>query len=250
MATLSRQMSRALGAAAAFVGLLLAAGALADPGVHTTATETQLIGHSVNGAPIEAVRIGDPASSRVGLVVGVIHGDERAGLRVTRLLRKRHRDADGAQLWVIDAANPDGLRAGTRKNARAVDLNRNFPFRWRAGPDAAHPYYPGPSPASEPETEAVMRFAERIKPDVSIWYHQDWNAVLACPDPKAAARYARLVRMRTSCRGKRLRGTAISWERRAIRGASAFVVELAGGKLGARAARRHARAAIEVTGGS
>jgi murein peptide amidase A len=234
-----------LGAAALCLALLAAELAPAQEGARPAAA-TEVIGNSVNGRAIEAVQLGDPASSRVGLVVGVIHGDERAGLRVTQRLRKGHRGLDGGQMWVIDAVNPDGLAAGSRKNARAVDLNRNFPFRWRAG-NLASPFYPGPAPASEPETQAVMQFAERIKPDVSIWYHQDWNAVLACPGPKSAARYAKLVEMKTSCRGKRLRGTVISWEEHAIAGASAFVVELPGGKLSARAARGHARAAVEVT---
>jgi protein MpaA len=237
-----------LGAAALCLTLFAAALAPAQQPARP-AVAAEVIGQSVEGIAISAVQIGDPGSGRVGLVVGVIHGDERAGLRVTRLLRKRHRGLDGAHVWVIDAVNPDGLSAGTRKNAAGVDLNRNFPFRWRGG-SAGGPYYPGSAPASEPETQAVMRFAERIKPDVSIWYHQDWNAVLACPGPKSAARYAKLVEMKTSCRGKRLRGTAISWEKHAIPGASAFVVELAGGKLRARAARRHARAAVEVTRGS
>ncbi|MGH2956518.1 MAG: M14 family zinc carboxypeptidase [Solirubrobacterales bacterium] len=244
-----RTSAAGLGAAVLCLALVAAALAPAQQGARPAAAP-EVIGNSVNGAPIEAVQLGDPAGGRVGLVVGVIHGDERAGLRVTRLLRKRHPGLDGAQLWVIDAVNPDGLRAGTRKNAMAVDLNRNFPFRWRGGGLRGDPYYSGPAPASEPETQAVMRFAERVKPDVSVWYHQDWNAVLACPGPKSAARYARLVGMKTSCRGKRLRGTAISWEQHAIRGASAFVVELPGGKLNGRAARRHARAAIEVTKGS
>ena len=43
-----------------------------------------MVGHSVQGREIRALRVGDPAAERVALVVGVIHGDERAGLGVTR----------------------------------------------------------------------------------------------------------------------------------------------------------------------
>ena len=43
----------------------------------------------------------------------------------------------------------------------------------------------------------------RVEPDVSIWYHQPWGAVLACRGrPELGARYATLAKMRTSCRGR------------------------------------------------
>ena len=56
--------------------------------------------------------------------------------------------------------------------------------------------------------------------------------------------YAKLVRMSTSCRGKGLRGTAITWETHSFPGSSAFVVEMPPGGISARSAERQARAAI------
>jgi hypothetical protein len=207
----------------------------------------QVIGRSVQGRPIVATRIGDPDAERVGLVVGVIHGDERAGLRVIAELKRSWADVKGAQLWLIKSLNPDGQRMRTRKNARGVDLNRNFPQAWRASGDPGGGYYPGRRPASEPETRAVMAFIRRIEPDVSVWYHQPWGAVLACRGrPALAARYAALARMRTSCRGRGLPGTAIGWEKEELPGATSFVVEFGGGPVSARAARRHARAAAII----
>jgi murein peptide amidase A len=206
-----------------------------------------VIGRSVRGRPIVARRLGDPEAERVGLVVGVIHGDEHAGLRVTKQLRAQAESLGDSQLWLIDSINPDGARARMRKNARGVDLNRNFPFRWRGGVSRSSGYYPGPRPASEPETRAAMRFIEEVQPDVSVWYHQPWGAVLACRGrPAPAVRYARLAGMRTSCRGRGLRGTAISWGNETVPGSTAFVVEFPAGALGAGATRSHARAAATI----
>jgi murein peptide amidase A len=218
-----------------------------------TASDQQTVGESVQGRTITAVQIGDPAGSRVALVVGVIHGDERAGLRILDAIERQVPDPAalaGTQLWLIPSVNPDGMQAHERKNARGVDLNRNFPYRWRGGIPPSSGYYPGPRPASEPETREVMDFIRRIQPDVSIWYHQPWGAVLACHGrPQPAAQYAKLVGMRTSCRGKGLRGTVITWEAHAVPGSTAFVVELPNGKLRGVAAERHARAAVTIAEG-
>jgi protein MpaA len=238
----ARVQRAALGGAAA---IALAAGVTvtwASSGVPRRLTP----GRSVEKRAIRAVRIGDPDAERVGLVVGSIHGDERAGLRITRQLRRRHRHDGGMQLWVVDTVNPDGLRAGTRGNARGVDLNRNFGFHWSGSEPRSSGYYAGPRPFSEPESRAVRRLVERIRPQVSIWYHQPWGAVLACHGrPRIASRYAKLSGMRTSCRGRGLTGTAISWERHRLR-RPAFVIELGPGKLSARAARLHAWAAVQA----
>jgi murein peptide amidase A len=227
----------------------VALGATAD-----AASQCEVVGNSVQKRAITAVQIGDPAGTRVALVVGVIHGDERAGLRIVRAIKRRaaHNPAAlaGTQLWAIQTVNPDGLRAHTRKNAHGVDLNRNFPYRWRGDIPHSSGYYPGPRPASEPETKAVMAFVQRIQPDLSIWYHQPWGAVLACRGrPPIAAEYAKLVGMRTSCRGKGLHGTAISWEMHSFQGSAAFVVEMPSGKISGASADRQARAALTVAEG-
>ena len=217
-----------------------------------TASERLVVGKSVRGKPIKAIQIGDPVGEHVVLVVGVIHGDERAGLRIIDALRRRVPDPamlQGTQLWLIPSINPDGMRMRTRKNARGIDLNRNFPFRWRGGIPPSSGYYPGPRPASEPETKAVIAFARRIQPDLSVWYHQPWGAVLACHGrPQLGAEYANLVGMRTSCRGKGLRGTAISWEAHSFPGSTAFVVELGAGGISGRATDRHATAVLSLAG--
>ena len=168
-----------LGSIAIALGVGVAASAPAEPPA-SIAAEVQVIGHSVQGRPITAVQLGDPAAERVALVVGLIHGDEHAGLRIVDRVEGRASEIQGVQLWVIPSVNPDGARAHARKNAHGVDLNRNFPYRWRGGLPHSDGYYPGPEPASEPETRAVIDFVRQIKPQISIWYHQPWGAVLAC----------------------------------------------------------------------
>jgi protein MpaA len=240
-------------ALAAVAAGAIAGSAPADPSA-TAATKRELVGRSVQKRAITAVQVGDPAGSRVALVVGVIHGDERAGLRIVReIKREASRQANeltGTQLWAIATVNPDGLSSHTRKNAHGVDLNRNFPYRWRGDVPHSSGYYPGPRPASEPETRAVMGFIRRLRPDLSIWYHQPWGAVLACHgSPQVAVEYARLVRMRTSCRGKGLRGTAITWETHTFPGSSAFVVEMPPGGISGSTASRQAQAAVTIAEG-
>jgi murein peptide amidase A len=238
---------------AAVAAVAAGSGAAADPPA-ATATQQVLLGRSVEKRGITAAQVGDPAGTRVALVVGVVHGDERAGLRIVRAIKReasrRAAALAGTQLWAIATVNPDGLRAHTRKNSHGVDLNRNFPYRWRSNVPHSSGYYPGPRPASEPETRAVMAFVRRMQPDLSIWYHQPWGAVLACHgSPQVAVEYAKLVGMRTSCRGRGLRGTAISWQTHSIPESAAFVVEMPSGTISGRSAARQARAALTVAEG-
>jgi murein peptide amidase A len=238
------------GLTAAVICVMAVAGQQLVPAGQGATEESELIGRSIQGRAITAVRMGDASAEQVALVVGVIHGDEPAGLPVIEVLREHAVVPPGLQLWLITTVNPDGTRVRERRNAHAVDLNRNFPYRWRGGTPKSSGYYPGPRPTSEPETRATMAFIERIEPDVSIWYHQPWGAVLACRgEPALAARYAKLVGMRSSCRGSRLRGTVISWTQHVIPGSTAFVVEFPEGKIKGRTARRHAGAAITVASG-
>lgn len=203
-------------------------------------------GHSVRGRPLVAVRQGDASARRTVLVVGQIHGNEPAGRDVIRALRHLHRDFGRVAVWTVIGVNPDGNRLGTRKNADGVDLNRNFSYRWSHAEPPSSGYYGGPEPFSEPETRAVRRLANRIHPDLTIWYHQPWNGVLACGGGHPIeSRYAQVARMRVLCRGEGLPGTATSWEEHRF-GGTAFVVEFGAGPLTHSAAVRNARAAAHV----
>ena len=206
-----------------------------------TVDERELLGESYNGRPIRVFHRGDPDEIRV-LVVGCIHGDECAGVRIAKRLRTG-RPRPFLDLWILPSLNPDGRVAHTRQNARGVDLNRNFPYRWRRGPRGR--YYPGRRPASERETRIAMRLIRRIEPEITIWFHQPLALVDASGDVTVERRYARLVGLPLVRLG-RLHGTATSWQKHVLRGTEAFVVELPGGVMRPRRARRFANAVYRL----
>jgi len=206
------------------------------------ATAALVFGHSAQDRPLRAERVGD-GPVKV-LVVGSIHGNETAGLAVLEQLR-RTRPPDGVELWLVESVNPDGVRRGTRQNARGVDLNRNFGRRWAGGGRPFDTYFPGRRAFSEPESRAVRRLVRRIRPDVSVWYHQHLRMVnlSSGADPRVVRGYARRVGL-PARRLPNYRGTATSWQNHAHPGTSSFVVELPAGPLSIPSARRHARAVL------
>jgi len=83
---------------------------------------------------------------------------------------------DDNQIWILPNLNPDGLEYTWntnnlwRKNRRdngdgsiGVDMNRNYPFFWSqcgSSSNTSSNTYHGPGPASEPEIQALLLFAE------------------------------------------------------------------------------------------
>jgi beta-N-acetylhexosaminidase len=195
----------------------------------------------VQGRAIKVRVMGDRGAPLRVLVVGSIHGNEPAGHAVIRRLRAVG-PPGGMRLWTARTVNPDGVAAGTRENARGVDLNRNFPHRWR------RTGHSGPRPLSEPESRAVRRLVRRIRPDVTIWYHQALRLVDygSGADPALVRAYASRVGLPVRRIGF-LPGIATRWQNTYFPSTSAFVVELAGGRLSRAAAGRHARAVLAVS---
>ena len=185
------------------------------------------IGHSVEGRPIVAERIGSATAKTKLMVVGSIHGNEPAGKAVVARLRRAH-PPRGTALWLIDDANPDGAAANSRHNAHDVDLNRNFPYRWQPQDGV---YESGPGPASEPETQAIERFVERERPRVTLWYHQALHIVVkSAGDAKLQRLYSRLSGLKRRSLTA-YHGTVSSWQNSTFPGDTAFVVELPAGPL-------------------
>jgi murein peptide amidase A len=221
--------------AKALIGLLLAAFASAPP-------SHERLGRSYGGRPIDVVRVGNPNGTRV-LVFGAIHGNELAGLAITRALERVHTNAD---LWIVPNLNPDGAARGIRQNDRGVDLNKNWSSEWHRGGHPFDTYYGGPKPFSERETRIARNLIQRIKPRVTIWYHQHMNVIWAYgPSTLAGRIYARAS-------GERLYhhhwlpGTAANWQNHELNGSSSFTVELPAGSLTPQQVRTHVHAVLHL----
>ena len=199
------------------------------------------IGRSVQDRPIVVVTRGPAEAETNVLVVGCIHGNECAARAIVKRL-KRIDVPRGVRLWLVSSMNPDGSRAGTRQNAHGVDLNRNFSRGWRPIGEPWDTYHSGPRPFSEPETRAARRLIEEVRPQITIWYHQQMALVAKQRRHlRTQRRYARRVGLPLR-RLERLPGTASRWQNHRWPGHISFVVELPGGGLPWDSVKRHARA--------
>ncbi len=209
------------------------------------------------------------------MVNGSIHAEEIVGTNVCQFLAETlaaaygiedepTRFVDNYEIWIVPIVNPEGYQVVMegldytfRKNKRdnnedgvfnyvfyhandtdGVDLNRNFPYNWD-GPDAVDEmhssFYRGPSPASEQETQAMIRLCERENFTFSIWYHSSasgmfnekviypykYQDTIICPDQDRnayiAMRYASTLRKREHGVyihqiGQRMHGNSTDWE--------------------------------------
>jgi protein MpaA len=105
-----------------------------------------------------------------------MHGNEPKSVYVCRRfidLLQADPDVGAHVSWIIvPVVNPDGLERRKRKNARGVDLNRNFPTKnWELSRRPRSRMYGGSGPASEPETKAVIRAVERFQPAWIVTVH-------------------------------------------------------------------------------
>lgn len=187
------------------------------------------LGRSVDGRPIIAERSGTVGGRRV-LVIGVIHGNEDDGVAIVDDLRSTP-VPDGVELWIVESMNPDGQAGQFRGNANGVDLNRNFPHRWGPIGVPGDSQYAGPAPASEPETQAMVNFMSQLRPDITIWYHQDLFVINPSDgrEGRVRERYAQLTGLPMGqITGGTYTGVAATWARNEFRDADgvAFIVEL------------------------
>lgn len=211
-----------------------------------TVSRTQLLlGRSVQGRPIRALQAAGGTPNRTVLVIGCIHGDEPAGIAVVRRLQAVS-PPRGIDLWSVANLNPDGTHAGTRQNADGVDLNRNFPFRWRPIGVRGDQQYSGPHASSEPESRMAERLISKLRPRITIWFHQPLGVVdESGGDPQIERRFAREA-MLPLRRLTRYPGSAAGWQNHLLTHTTAFVVELPPGRLTAAQVDRLAGAVKDV----
>jgi murein peptide amidase A len=150
--------------------------ALVRPAAAVASPARETIGKSVNGQSIELIRLGS-GPARV-LLIGGVHGDEAISSqfveRFVAEVRQNPKLLAGRSVLVVPRMNPDGLEKNTRQNARGVDLNRNLPSKnWKKSrsPKPVGRDWPGPTPASEPETIALMKLLDREKPALIVTVH-------------------------------------------------------------------------------
>lgn len=205
-----------------------------------------IVGFSVDRRPIRAYVIGQRGRGPSVLVVGCVHGNETAGEAITAQLRHAV-PPRGVALWLVDEFNPDGCTAHTRQNAHGVDLNRNSPWHWRPLDLPGGTHYSGTGPLSEPESRAINRLVKRLRPTISIWYHQ--HAALV---DDGSGGNIRLERRYAEMAGLPLRnygdypGSITTWENATFPDATAFVVELPAGAPSRSEVARHVAAVLAL----
>ncbi|MCU0612413.1 MAG: hypothetical protein MUE60_11570 [Candidatus Eisenbacteria bacterium] len=184
-------------------------------GAHPAITSPPFtVGTSVEGRPIRAMKISDnPCADEDEpkvLFDGLHHAREMMSVEtildfagwlcaaypydpVARAM------VDGRELFILPVVNPDGMAYNEamnpggggmwRKNRRdngdgtfGVDLNRNYPFQWGldngSSPVPSSSIYRGPSPASEPETQAMISFIASGRFSTHVSMHSFLGATL------------------------------------------------------------------------
>jgi protein MpaA len=148
--------------------------ALSDKRVVARGPANRVIGQSVQGRPITCQTHGHGPDTI--LIIATIHGDESAGTPLLGCLAEHlQTDAElleGRRVLLVPIANPDGLDARRRHNARGVDLNRNFP-----ADNFTRRRQHGTSPLSEPESAALQELIANEQPARIISLHEPLSCV-------------------------------------------------------------------------
>ncbi len=117
---------------------------------------------STSRRPIEISHAGR-GNYRV-LILGSIYGNEPESIELLDAITREsqaYAQSPSYSFVFIKTPNPDGLEEHIRTNHNGVDLNRNFPSTWfTATPNRLT----GPHPASEIETQNLMKVLRSFQP--------------------------------------------------------------------------------------
>ena len=131
-------------------------------------------GRSVLQRPIVYQTLG--SGPDVVLIMASIHGNEPAGTplvhTLARYLKQNTHLLEGRTVVLVPVVNPDGLASHSRRNARDIDLNRNFAAINRVN-TAAY----GASGHSEPESIFVDNLIKKYRPQRIVSIHQPLDCV-------------------------------------------------------------------------
>lgn len=154
--------------------------------------ERKVYGYSEMGQDMACHRVGRPdAEIRILMTFGV-HGFEdhhdHDGLVLTSIAESligyylAHTDElEGFALYIVPYANPDGLRYGEtedgfgRCNLYGLDINRDFPTKWKHVSKGR--YKNGPEPFSTAEARSIRNLVEDVQPTIGIDVHGWINGV-------------------------------------------------------------------------
>ncbi|MDF1665230.1 MAG: DUF2817 domain-containing protein [Planctomycetota bacterium] len=162
---------------------------------------TWIAGHSVQGRPIEVQSYGE--SENCLLILATIHGNEFAGTplmkKFAKVLKAQPELTRDWTLVIVPVVNPDGFAAKKRRNARGVDLNRNFPagnYKSKGSKDKG--------PLSEPESQVIDGLLKKYKPQFILSFHQAANLLdYDGPGKELAERLAAVCPLKVSRMGAR-----------------------------------------------
>ncbi|PIS11628.1 MAG: DUF2817 domain-containing protein, partial [Bdellovibrio sp. CG10_big_fil_rev_8_21_14_0_10_47_8] len=117
---------------------------------------------------------GQDETRRPLLFIGGVHGDEPEGVELAQQLLswlQKNNNETFLSWFLIPCLNVDGFSRHERTNGHGVDLNRNFPSQDWSALFKAPRYFPGDSPASEPEVQALVQLIQEKKPQVIFHFH-------------------------------------------------------------------------------
>ena len=120
------------------------------------------------------------------IFVGGVQGDEPEGVELAhKWLNWLSNNEEIITPWIlIPCINPDGYKINERTNGNGVDLNRNFPSRCWNREHSESRYFPGNSPASEPEVDALVDVIKEVKPQLIVHFHS-WEPSIVYSNEKA-----------------------------------------------------------------